>query len=75
MKKEEIIDLINNNPVFHLATLEEGEPRVPRVREGGKVRRFRRSVRRVRATGIAAGARRTTRRFSSIPLVPTRSTR
>jgi len=28
MKREEIIELINKNPVFHLATVEEGEPRV-----------------------------------------------
>lgn len=28
MKREELIELINRNPVFHLATIEEGEPRV-----------------------------------------------
>ncbi|ACM19522.1 pyridoxamine-5'-phosphate oxidase-related FMN-binding protein [Geotalea daltonii FRC-32] len=28
MEREELIELINRNPVFHLATIEEGEPRV-----------------------------------------------
>ena len=28
MNKNEILEFINNNPVFHLATLENGEPRV-----------------------------------------------
>ena len=28
MNREEIIELINKNPVFHLATVAEGEPRV-----------------------------------------------
>ena len=28
MTKQEIIDLINNNPAFHLATVEEDQPRV-----------------------------------------------
>ncbi len=28
MKKEDILALINSNPAFHLATVEDGEPRV-----------------------------------------------